>query len=83
MVGAERECCEMIKIWERTKLKEYCTDRKMKWQFTISSAPYQNGCAESTVKRIKTVLKKAKGDAVLTPFEQYTCILEAANLVNQ
>lgn len=35
------------------------------------------------VKSVKTALKKAIGDAVLTPFELYTCILEVANLVNQ
>jgi hypothetical protein len=28
-------------------------------------------------------MKKAIGDALLTPFELYTCVLEAANLVNQ
>lgn len=35
------------------------------------------------VKSIKTALKKAIGDSNLTPFELYTCLLEAANLVNQ
>ena len=35
------------------------------------------------VKSIKTALKKAIGDTVLTPFELSTCIVEAANLINQ
>lgn len=35
------------------------------------------------VKSIKTALKKAIDDTVLTPFELYTCILNAVNLVNQ
>ena len=83
MVGAERECCEMIKSWNRTKSKEHCTDREMKWQFTIPSDSYQNGYAESLVKSIKTALNKASGDKVLAPFELYACVLEAANPVNQ
>ena len=83
MVGAEKELCEMIKGWDKTKLKEYCADRGMKWQFTTPLAPHQNRCAESMVKSIKIALKKAIGDTVLTPFELYTCIVEAANLVNQ
>jgi hypothetical protein len=35
------------------------------------------------VKSVKTALKCAIGDSKLTPFELYTCLLEAANLVNQ
>ena len=73
----------MVMGWDKTKLKEYCADRGMKWQFTTPLAPHQNGCAGSMIKSIKTALKKAIGDTVLTPFELYTCIVEAANLVNQ
>ena len=83
MVGAEKELCEMIKGWDNTKVKEYCADRGMKWQFTTTLAPHQNICAEPMVKSIKTALKKAIGDTVLTLFELYTCIVEAATLVNQ
>ena len=32
---------------------------------------------------VKTALRKAIGDAVLTPFELYTCLLEVTNLINQ
>ena len=35
------------------------------------------------VKSVKKALKKAIGDTVLSPFELHTCLLEAANLVNQ
>ena len=35
MVGAERELCLMIAGLDKAKLKEFCTDRGMKWQFTI------------------------------------------------
>lgn len=69
--------------WVAKQLKEYCADRGMKWQFTTPLAPHQNGCAESMVKSVKKALKKAIGDTVLTPFELYTCLLEASNLVNQ
>lgn len=55
----------------------------MKWQFTTSDAPQQNGCSEAMVKTVKKALKKAIGDTLLTPFELYTCLLEGANLVNQ
>ena len=83
MIGAERELRLMIQGWDNTQLKEFCANRGMKWQFTTPLAPHQNGCSESMVKTTKSALKKAIGDAVLTPFELYTCLLEAANLVNQ
>jgi transposase InsO family protein len=83
MVGAEREVRQMIEGWDTSKLKEFCANRGMTWQFTTPLAPHQNGCAELMVKSIKTALKKAIGDTVLNPFELYTCLLEAANLVNQ
>ena len=82
MIGAENELKRMIG-WNESKLKEFCADRGMKWQFITPLAPHQNGCSEAMVKSVKTALKKAIGDAVLTPFELYTCILEVANLVNQ
>ena len=46
MVVAERELCEMIKGWDKTRLREYCADRGMKWQFTIPLVPHQNGCED-------------------------------------
>ena len=83
MVGAERELRFMIQGWDNSQLKEFCADRGMKWQFTTPLAPHQNGCSESMVKSVKSALKKAVGDTILTPFELYTCLLEVANLVNQ
>ena len=83
MIGAENELKRTIEGWDESKLKEFCADRGMKWQFITPLAPHQNGCSEAMVKSVKTALKKAIGDAVLTPFELYTCILEVANLVNQ
>ena len=83
MVGAENELRQMIKGWDVTQLKEFCADRSMKWQFITPLAPHQNGCTEAMVKTVKKAIKKAIGDAILAPFELYTCLLEIANLVNQ
>ncbi|XP_073243616.1 uncharacterized protein [Porites lutea] len=83
MVGAERELSLMIDEWDKTKLREYCADRGMKWQFTTPLAPHQNGCSEALIKSTKSALKKALGKAVLTTFEPYTCLLEVANLLNE
>ena len=83
MVGAERELRLMIEGWDITKLREYCADRGMKWQFTTPLSPHQNGCSEALVKSTKSALKKAIGEVVLTPFELCTCLLEVANLLNE
>ena len=45
MVGAERELRSMIDGWDKEKLREYCAERGMKWQFTTPLAPHQNGCS--------------------------------------
>lgn len=83
MVGADRELRLMIDGWDDCKLKEFCADKSLKWQFTTPLAPHQNGCSESMVKTMESALKKAVGDAILIPFEFYTCLLEVANLVNE
>ena len=83
MVGAERELQAMVEGLDTDRLKEFCADKGMKWQFVTPAAPHQNGCAEALVKSCKLTLKKAIGDQVLTPFELHTCLLEVANLVNQ
>ena len=74
MVGAECEKRLMIEGWDNSKLKAYCANRGMKWQFITPDAPHQNGCSETMVKTVKKALKKATGEAVLTPFEFYTCL---------
>ena len=65
------------------QLKEFCADKGTKWMFITPCVPHQNGCAEALVKTCKKALKTAIGENVLTPFELYTCLLEAGNLVNQ
>lgn len=83
MVGAERQLREMIKAWDKDRLREFCADKKTKWKFTTPLAPHQNGCTESLVKTCKRAMKVAIGEQVLTPFELYTFFLECANIVNQ
>ena len=83
LVGAARELREMVQSWDIRKLREFCAERGMTWQFITPAAPHQNGCAEALVKSCKHALKKAIGEQVLTPFELYTLLLEVANLVNQ
>ena len=83
LVGAERELREMLEGWNVEQLQEFCAEKGMEWKFSTPAAPHQNGCAEALVKSCKFALKKAIGDQVLTPFELYTALLEAANLVNQ
>ena len=83
MVGADNELKLMIQGWDERQLKEFCANRQIEWKFITPLAPHQNGCSEAMVKSIKCALKKAIGDAVLTPFELYTCLLEVTNLVNQ
>ena len=81
MVGADNELKRMIKGWDENELKEFCASHGMKWQFIMPLAPYQNGCSEGMVKSVKIALKKAIGEAMLTPFELYTCLLEVAKPV--
>ena len=83
MVGAERELREALASIEEDKLKDFCHEKGIQWIFVTPAAPHQNGCAEAMVKSCKRALKKAIGEQVLTPFELYTCLLEAGNLVNQ
>ena len=51
--------------------------------FITPCAPHQNGCAEALLKACKKAFKTAIVEHVLAPFELYTCLLEAGNLVNQ
>lgn len=73
----------MVKGWSITQLKEFCVEEGIEWKFSTPVAPHQNGCTEALLKSCKIALKKAIGDQKLTPFELYTVLLEAANLVNQ
>ena len=73
----------MLQEKGKKAVEEYCSGKRVQWRFITPGAPPQNGGAEAVVKSCKRALKKAIGDQVLTPFELYTCFLEAANLVNE
>ena len=83
LVGAERELRETIKGWNKKELKEFSAEKGIEWKFITPVAPHHNECAEATVKSSKKALKTAIGEQVLTPFEVYTYLLEAAYLINQ
>ena len=83
LVGAERELREMVRGWNEQELKEFSAEKGIEWKFITPAAPHHNGCAEALVKTAKKALKTAIGEQILTPFELYTCLLEAANLINQ
>jgi hypothetical protein len=80
LVGAERELREMIKGWNK---REFSAEKGTEWKFITPVAPHHNGCAEAMVKSSKKALKIAIGEQILTPFELYTYLLEAANLINK
>ncbi|CAM1306567.1 Uncharacterised protein r2_g1640 [Pycnogonum litorale] len=83
LIGAEKELKLMVPDWDWQTLKDYGTNRKMKWIFHTPAAPHMSGAVESLVRSVKYALKKSIGDSVLSQFELYTVLLEAANLVNQ
>ena len=83
LVGVQRELKEMVQGWDAKNLREFCAEKRMKWPFITPAVLHQNGCAKCLIKSCKRALKKAIGDQKLTAFELYTCLLEAANLVNQ
>ncbi|KAL9977676.1 hypothetical protein ACROYT_G015108 [Oculina patagonica] len=58
LVGTEQELQVMIEGLDTEKLKEIFAERLWQWQFTTTTVPHQNGCAESLVKCCKISLKK-------------------------
>ena len=81
-VGAEKELKEMVKGGKLEELREFCAEKGMERRFTTPKAPHHNGYAEVLVKTCEKALKKAIGNQVLSLFELYMYLLEAANLVN-
>ena len=48
----------MIRGWDTEKLREFSSEKGMKWQFITSAAPHLNGCADALVKSCKIALKR-------------------------
>ena len=44
----------------------------MKWQFTPTNAPWQNGISESLIKSVKRAITEATGENVMTFSELIT-----------
>lgn len=63
-------------------MKEFSAEKRTEWQFITPASPHHNGCAEALVKIATKALKTAIGEQILTPFEQHTCLMAAANLMN-
>ncbi|XP_033104578.1 uncharacterized protein LOC117107129, partial [Anneissia japonica] len=82
-VSVDKELRSMIQGWDKEKLQEYCAGHQTTWRFITPLSPHHNGCVEALVKSCKNALRKAVGSQRMKPFELYTYLKEAANLVNQ
>jgi hypothetical protein len=83
LVGASRELNEQIAGLDWKQIQEHGHRVGVEWKFSPGDAPWYNGTAESLIKSTKRALDAAIGDSVLTFSELQTCLLEAAQLVNQ
>ena len=57
LVGAAKELGEMIQGWDIEKLRDFCAENGIVWQFITPALPHQNGCTESLIKSCKYALK--------------------------
>jgi len=83
LVGASRELRELIDGLDQDQICAYGHERGIEWKFSPGDAPWYNGTAEALVKSTKRALEAAIGESVMTFSELQTCMLEAAQLVNQ
>jgi len=83
LVGASRELRDQIEGLDWEKVYAYGHQQGVEWKFSPADAPWYNGTAEALVKSTKRALEAAVGESVLTFSEMQTCMLEAAQLVNQ
>jgi hypothetical protein len=70
-------------VGSATKIKEWCCEKSIKWQFCTPTAAHHNGCSEALVRTCKTALKHAIGEQILSALELQTVLFEVANLVNE
>ena len=83
LVGASRELTNQIQSLDWNQIQDYSHERGFSWKFSPGDGPWYNGVAESLVKTMKTALNAAVGESVLAFSELQTCMMEAAQLVNQ
>ena len=77
-VGANREIKDFNHFLQsqiaQGTISEFCSTRNIEWKFIPEHSPHFSGVWESTVKSIKTHLRKIVGTVKLT-FEELTIIL--------
>ena len=83
LVGASRELRDQIEGLDWARVYAYGHQQGVEWKFSPADAPWYNGTAEALVKSTKRALEAAVGESVLSFSEMQTCMLEAAQLVNQ
>ena len=83
LVGASRELREQIAGLDWEEIRSFGHEHCVNWEFSPADAPWYNGTAEALIKSIKRALEAAVGESVLTFSELQTCLMEAAQLVNQ
>ena len=82
-VGASRELQEQIEGVDWNTIRAFGYQKGVEWHFSPGDAPWYNGTAESLIKSVKRALNAAIGDSIMGFSELQTCMLEAAQLVNQ
>jgi hypothetical protein len=83
LVGASRKLREQISGLEWQRIRKFWHQHRVDWRFSPADAPWYNGTAEPLIKSVKRALGAAVGEAVLSFSEFQTCLMEAAQLVNQ
>ena len=85
MLGALRELREQINGLDWDKVQRFGRGKEfeIEWKFSPGDAPWYNGVAEALIKSIKRALEASIGETVLSFSELQTCVIEAAQLVNQ
>ena len=83
LVGASRELREQTAKLDWEQIKAFGHEQGIEWKFSPGDGPWYNGTAEALVKTTKRALNAAVGESVLTFSELQTCLMEAAQIVNQ
>jgi hypothetical protein len=65
---------ELAELFKGTKLEEFLTTVRIKWNFILERAPWWGGYYERMVQLVKRSLRKILGNARLT-FEELTTVL--------
>ena len=84
LVGASNELKDIVKGLDQNKISAFGIENGgVEWKFSPGDAPWYNGATEALVKTTKRALNTAIGGSILSFSELQTCMLEAAQLVNQ